>query len=283
MVRDATLVIIASEDRYAVKQYFEFFRSTRIQFRVLETTDGRSAPQHVLGRLEEYIKEFEFGEGDQFWLVCDMDHWSDPSHISNLAGVLQKCRHKGIQVALSNPCFDLWLLLHFSDVPDDIRAPTCNVIETEIRKVVGQYSKTKVYDLPISMERVRDAITRAKTSRLRPRRERNSSIVPPREEETRRRDGVRLLPVVLFRAVLILVAIGKSPHLKYRPNAGKSQAYLHATLHGIAGAWTQSRSGERTVRELDFRRLSGKITRLRPVASTADRTRRPSRPAWWAA
>jgi len=162
LVRDATLVIIASEDRYAVKQYFEFFRSTRIQFRVLETTDGRSAPQHVLDRLEEYIKEFEFGEGDQFWLVCDMDHWSDPSHISNLTGVLQKCRHKGIQVALSNPCFDLWLLLHFSDAPDDNRGPTCNVIEAEIRKVVGQYSKTKVYDLPISMGRVRDAITRSK-------------------------------------------------------------------------------------------------------------------------
>ena len=36
--RDATLIVIASEDRYAVKQYFELFKSTQIQFRVLETT-----------------------------------------------------------------------------------------------------------------------------------------------------------------------------------------------------------------------------------------------------
>jgi len=33
--RDAILIVIASEDRYAVKQYFDLFQSTQIQFRVL--------------------------------------------------------------------------------------------------------------------------------------------------------------------------------------------------------------------------------------------------------
>lgn len=40
VVRDASLVVIASEDRYAVRQYFDFFESTRMQLRVLETRDG---------------------------------------------------------------------------------------------------------------------------------------------------------------------------------------------------------------------------------------------------
>ena len=65
-VRDAGLAVIASEDRYAVRQYFDFFESTRIQFRVLETLDGKSAPEHVLNRINEYIEEFEIGEGDTF-------------------------------------------------------------------------------------------------------------------------------------------------------------------------------------------------------------------------
>ena len=63
-VRDANLVVIASEDRYAVRQYFDFFESTRIQFRVLETTDGKSAPEHILERINEYINDFEIGKGD---------------------------------------------------------------------------------------------------------------------------------------------------------------------------------------------------------------------------
>ena len=33
--RDTSLVMIASEDRFAVKQYFELFHSTRIQLHVL--------------------------------------------------------------------------------------------------------------------------------------------------------------------------------------------------------------------------------------------------------
>ena len=42
--RDAILVVIASEDRYAVKQYFDLFKSTSIQFRVLETEDAARLP-----------------------------------------------------------------------------------------------------------------------------------------------------------------------------------------------------------------------------------------------
>jgi hypothetical protein len=91
-VRDASLVVLASEDRYAVRQYFDFFQSTRIQFKVLETQDGKSAPEHVLNRLNEYLEEFEIGEGDSFWLVCDCDHWVQPNHIHNLTYVLQQCR-----------------------------------------------------------------------------------------------------------------------------------------------------------------------------------------------
>jgi hypothetical protein len=159
-VRDASLVVIASEDRYAVQQYFDFFKSTRIQFRVLETQDGRSAPEHILNRIDEYIEEFEIGEGDTFWIVCDCDHWVEPNHVQNLTHVLRQCRQKGIQVALSNPCFDLWLLLHFADFPaEDVL--TCNEVANRLRAAAGVYDKTKVYNLPIDDEKVSAAVKRA--------------------------------------------------------------------------------------------------------------------------
>jgi hypothetical protein len=159
-VRDASLVVIASEDRYAVRQHFDFFESTRIQFRVLETQDGKSAPEHVLNRIDEYIEEFEFGEDDTFWLVLDCDHWVEPDHIQNLTRVLQECRQKGIQVALSNPCFDLWLLLHFAEYPaEDVL--TCNEVADRLRAAAGGYNKTKVYNLQIDDEKVLAAVKRA--------------------------------------------------------------------------------------------------------------------------
>ncbi len=161
-VRDASLVVIATEDRYAVKQYFDFFESTRIQFRVLETSgsDCKSAPEHVLRRIDEYIKEFEIGDGDTFWVVCDCDHWVEPNHLPNLTHVLQECRKKHIEVALSNPCFDLWLLLHFADFPSE-NMLTCREVLNRLRAAAGGYDKTKVYNLKIDDEKVRSAVKRA--------------------------------------------------------------------------------------------------------------------------
>ena len=97
--RDASLVVIASEDRFAVKQYFELFHSTRIQFHVLETDHGESSPEHVIARLEQYLVEYSVGEGDQFWLVCDTDHWIESNHIQNLVEVVKHCKQKSISVA----------------------------------------------------------------------------------------------------------------------------------------------------------------------------------------
>jgi hypothetical protein len=161
-VRDASLVVIASEDRYAVRQYFDFFESTRIQFRVLDTLDGKSAPEHVLDRINKYIEEFEIGEGDTFWVVCDCDHWVEPNHIKNLTDVLRHCRQKDIQVALSNPCFDLWLLLHFADFPKE-NMLACSEVADRLRVAAGGYDKTKVYNLQIDNQKVSAAVRRADT------------------------------------------------------------------------------------------------------------------------
>ncbi len=167
VVRDANLIVIASEDRYAVRQYFDFFESTRIQFKVLETQDGECpAPRaRTKGAIscDEYMKEYEIGAGDEFWLVCDCDHWINSGHIKNLTRVLQECRQKGIQIALSNPCFELWLLLHFAEFPKGTSLTRVQ-IEKRIRAAVGPYDKTKVYKLPIDNDRVKAAVERSKAN-----------------------------------------------------------------------------------------------------------------------
>lgn len=158
---DTNLIVIASEDRYAVKQYFGLFHSAKIQFEVLETEDGASSPVDVLARLDLYRKEFQIGEGDQFWLVTDIDHWAQPGHISNLTDVIQQCKSKGIGVATSHPCFDYWLLLHFED-PPQASFDRCDDVGSLIRASAGAYNKTRVYSLPIAAESVVAAVERAR-------------------------------------------------------------------------------------------------------------------------
>jgi RloB-like protein len=48
-------------------------------------------------------------EFDEVWCVFDVDQHE------RLAAAREQARANGIHVALSNPCFELWLLLHFRD------------------------------------------------------------------------------------------------------------------------------------------------------------------------
>ena len=54
VLRDAKLIVIASEDKYAVQSYFRRFRTKKAQFVVLPTEDCHSSPENVIARLDKY-------------------------------------------------------------------------------------------------------------------------------------------------------------------------------------------------------------------------------------
>ena len=162
VLRDASLIVIASEDTYAVKHYFSRFRTRRVQFVVVPTEDGRSAPDAVIERLDEYKSREATEDHDQFWLCIDKDHWADSGHIANLVQVLQHCKQKGYQVAISNPCFELWLLLHFEDVEPTAQLTGRHVTE-RLSEVAGGYDKKSGVRKPVDETMVIAAVERAKS------------------------------------------------------------------------------------------------------------------------
>ncbi|MFF2329165.1 MULTISPECIES: RloB family protein [unclassified Streptomyces] len=56
-------------------------------------------------------------EYDEVWCVIDVEA---PVPHEGLADALKLAGQHGIEVALTNPCFELWLLLHFKDVSADV-------------------------------------------------------------------------------------------------------------------------------------------------------------------
>jgi hypothetical protein len=52
----------------------------------------------------------EEGEIDEFWCVFDVE-W--PRNHPRLREAIQQARNNDINLAISNPCFELWLILHF--------------------------------------------------------------------------------------------------------------------------------------------------------------------------
>ena len=170
--RDARLFVIATEGKETERQYFAALKSQdlidrrRVTVRVLPG-DSASSPSHVMARLDEFHSGHRLHSSlDQLWLVLDLDHWDKPGHIHNFTRVAQEARAKGYFVAVSNPCFELWLLLHFTDDIADIRAisstsEACEACRREIRRLCGSYDGASLREERYTSRRVDDAVERA--------------------------------------------------------------------------------------------------------------------------
>ena len=80
----------------------------------VETGQGGSVPQTLVNLASEARSRAveEDAEIDEFWCVFDVE-W--PRNHPGLPEAVQQARANGIQLAISNPCFELWLILHFQD------------------------------------------------------------------------------------------------------------------------------------------------------------------------
>ncbi|QDT62342.1 hypothetical protein SV7mr_48900 [Stieleria bergensis] len=181
-LRDTSIVVIACEDTHAVKQYFSKFRARRVQYRVLPTEDGHSSPASVFERLNKYSQEEQVGDEDELWLCIDADHWIRGENQRALSQVLQQCRSKGFGIAISNPCFEVWLLMHFSDVDDRLllellgedpsgvvseeqrSSLRCGSFEARLRQAAGGYNKSNVARLQLTADQVIQATERARNA-----------------------------------------------------------------------------------------------------------------------
>jgi hypothetical protein len=76
--------------------------------------DTNSAPKHVFNKLKKEAKDkYNFDETDEIWMIIDRDSWS------NIPEIFTLCNAEGnFYLALSNPCFELWILLHIKDLND---------------------------------------------------------------------------------------------------------------------------------------------------------------------
>lgn len=159
--RDARLFVIAVEGEKTEARYFAALEERavidprRVKLHVLPTEAGRSAPHHVLERLDDFAKELALQDFDETWLVIDRDRWKD----KRLAEVATGAGQRGHALAVSNPCFELWLLLHVT--ADTSGLATCDHCGDRFRAAAGGWSKTGPMPAAIDGAAVRAAIARA--------------------------------------------------------------------------------------------------------------------------
>ena len=173
--KEVYLVSIASEGK-TEEQYFDGIHdldsSEIIKVERLEKeddTDTKSHPNHVIELLDER-KEYwqEHGiEANELWMVVDRDKQNVSEE--QLNAIIDKCEKEGYNLALSNPTFELWLLMHKSDLKGYSKEELLNnekvnktrrFIDKELSTILGGYNK-KNLKFENFETGIKDAIQRA--------------------------------------------------------------------------------------------------------------------------
>lgn len=176
--RDARLIVIASEGKDTERIYFtalaKEYTNPRVHVHILERSENEqnnSSPEHVLKQLNDYKSQYELEADDELWLVVDKDQWEDKM----LSRVATECALEvSMHMALSNPCFELWLLLHLEDVASltpeehtlwmENRRKSKNAdpyLKVRLRQKMGTYHESS-YDALTLIAHIEDAIERAR-------------------------------------------------------------------------------------------------------------------------
>lgn len=107
------MFILATEGAKTEPLYFNMFNNgnTVIHVKCLKG-NKQNSPEHVLKRMNDYLKGNRLESGDEAWLIVDRDQWRE-GQLNQLHEWSQANIRYGF--AVSNPKFEYWLLLHFED------------------------------------------------------------------------------------------------------------------------------------------------------------------------
>ena len=89
---------------------------------------------------------------DEYWCVVDVDDF-------DIEEAIVEAESEGISLAASNPCFEVWLILHFADCTAGVASP--KAATEKLRKHLPGYAKGTL-DFAVLAELVDKAVERAK-------------------------------------------------------------------------------------------------------------------------
>ncbi len=155
------MFIISTEGAKTEPRYFGLFnqmcgkKSPIIHIECIASRKNKSAPQQVLKRMTEFIQREGLKRNDEAWLVIDKDQWTDDQLDLLYQWSLQR---ENFGLAVSNPKFEYWLLLHFEDGNSIASAKEC--VE-RLKRFIPEYDKD-IAEKKIAPG-IQSAISRAKS------------------------------------------------------------------------------------------------------------------------
>ena len=141
------VVIIVCEGKETEPSYFENFkkRDKPLKIEIVKNAAGKSYPALIKKAVESKRKYVDGTESKwDVWCVSDVDvDYKTPDSQSaknkQLIKYANDATQNGFKIALSNPCFEIWFLLHFTYTTGTMQ--NYNAVDNVLSKHLPDYKK----------------------------------------------------------------------------------------------------------------------------------------------
>ncbi|RZJ35832.1 MAG: RloB domain-containing protein [Chryseobacterium sp.] len=149
--KDAKKIYIFCEGAVREVNYFRYFEglSSNIEILPIPCENDHSDPTKLMENAKRlflgteklpatYSLSIDFK--DEIWFVIDTDTWQEQGKISTLKNFCSTLHNdvNGWTVAQSNPCFEIWLLYHFTDQkPKQNEVDVCDSFKDYVGKKIA--------------------------------------------------------------------------------------------------------------------------------------------------
>lgn len=138
-VRDPrrTILIVVGADKTEVAYLKGLRNALKAATVALTITAKPGAPDQLVAYARDNCARDDF---DEVWCVTDVDHYEREG--GKVTAAVAMAATAGINLAVSNPCFELWLLLHHDGCSG--YCANCEVVAKKLKATLATYDKTNL-------------------------------------------------------------------------------------------------------------------------------------------
>lgn len=149
-------LVIVSEGEKTEPIYFKKFRRREINLQIITPNCAHTDPKGLIEFAYDIKFEDDINEKNGDRIICVFDVNSNTEQQLKEAKTLGKRRN--IDLCLSNPCFEIWILIHFEI---GVHFSNCDSLIHQLKKHIPRYEKSaEVYSQ--ILPHIDDAIIEAK-------------------------------------------------------------------------------------------------------------------------
>lgn len=137
--RHPIIYLIVEGRNKTERNYLSHFKNKYNKFKLYIVDSVATDPESMIRKAAEVYRKNDLNEknGDKVFCLIDLDLSAE--RYKKINTMLQKNPYKKVNVIFSNPCFEVWLLYHFTEYPKPEKCSSD--VKKQVKKYIRNYEE----------------------------------------------------------------------------------------------------------------------------------------------